>query len=104
MLTDIISWSASPMAGPASAAFRRDSPAEIDRWLEEQKDAGRIFTEEQLEWLAMIRDHIATSLEIEKDDFELAPFHKKVVLAKVYTLFGEDLDKILDELNEVLVA
>ena len=52
----------------------------------------------------MIRDHIATSLEIEKDDFELAPFHRKGGLARVHTIFGEELEKILQELNEVLVA
>ena len=32
------------------------------------------------------------------------PSTKKGGLAKVYKLFGEELDKILDELNEVLVA
>jgi len=105
LLTDIISLVRFAMGRTGLLQpFAETASQRFDRWLEEQKKAGRTFTDEQLEWLKMIRDHIATSLEIEKEDFELAPFHKKGGLAKVYKLFGEELDKILEELNEVLVA
>jgi type I restriction enzyme R subunit len=40
----------------------------------EQERAGRRFTPEQVEWLTMIKDHIATSLDMATEDFELAPF------------------------------
>jgi type I restriction enzyme R subunit len=35
--------------------------------------AAPLFTLEQLQWLNFIRDHIATSLSIEPDDFDYAP-------------------------------
>ena len=62
------------------------------------------FTEEQLQWLRMIKDYIAGSFHVEKDDFELDPFNKEGGLSKFYQLFQDDYEKVLDELNEVLVA
>jgi len=37
-------------------------------WLSKQKEEGRTFTDDQMEWLSMIKDHIAASLTIEVDD------------------------------------
>ena len=61
-----------------------------------------------------VRNHIATSLRLEPDDFDYAPFSQRgglgnlssVVLAKeeAHQLFGEQLPKLLNELNEVLTA
>lgn len=62
------------------------------------------FSEEQMSWLQMIRDHIANSYHIERDDLELAPFDGKGGLGKMYQLFGAEMDNVLDELNEVLAA
>jgi type I restriction enzyme R subunit len=80
----------------------------IDRryagWLDHQKVLGREFTPDQREWLDMIKDHIATSLQIEMNDFENTPFHDKGGAVKIYQLFGKDLDAILSDLNERLAA
>lgn len=76
----------------------------FNQWIAEQGKNGRKFTKEQMEWFTMIKDHIATSLNIGMDDFELAPFHERGGLAKVYQVFGEELKNILDELNERLAA
>ncbi|PLX99282.1 MAG: type III restriction endonuclease subunit R [Desulfuromonas sp.] len=62
------------------------------------------FTAEQRKWLEMIRDHIAANLQIETDDFDYAPFAQEGGIGKVWQLFGEDLNLIIDELNEVLAA
>lgn len=62
------------------------------------------FTEEQLAWLRMVRDYIANSYHIDRDDLELAPFDGKGGLGKMYKLFGGDMDKLLAELNEALAA
>tara|TARA_R110002073_G_scaffold152651_2_gene307225 strand:+ start:140095 stop:142863 length:2769 start_codon:yes stop_codon:yes gene_type:complete len=62
------------------------------------------FTAEQMEWLKMIRDHIATSFHVDKDDLELSPFDAQGGLSKFYQLFGKDYEAILHELNERLVA
>ena len=51
-----------------------------------------------------IRDHIASNLSIDTDDFEDVPFVQQGGLGKVHQLFGEQLPVILDELNEGLAA
>ena len=62
------------------------------------------FTDDQLGWLQLIRDHIATSLALEQEDFDYSPFAQRGGLGKAHKLFGEQLPKLLDELNEVLAA
>lgn len=78
--------------------------ARFDVWMEQQERAGKEFTPEQVEWLRMIRDHIATSLSISTEDFEYSPFHDKGGPVKVYELFGEEIEEILEDLSEVLAA
>ena len=78
--------------------------ARFDAWLAEQATRGRTFTEEQRAWLELIRDHVATSLAIERADFELSPFAQQGGLGRAAQVFGPDLPSLLDELNEVLAA
>ena len=42
--------------------------------LDRHAGAGEKFSEEQMDWLRMIRDHLETSFTIERDDLEMAPF------------------------------
>jgi len=84
--------------------FTEEAEEKFQRWLQEQKEAGREFTYEQLEWLNLIKRHIGSSGCVEKEDFEYAPFSQKGGLIGVHRAFGDELDKILDELNEVLIA
>jgi len=72
-------------------------------WLARQEKQGKSFTSEQSEWLNMIKDHIATSLTIGIEDFENVPFNQKGGAIKADKLFGQELNKILEELNMVLV-
>ncbi|ART48549.1 type I restriction-modification enzyme R subunit C-terminal domain-containing protein [Acidovorax carolinensis] len=62
------------------------------------------FTQEQIHWLEMIRDHIAANLGIEIDDFEYAPFNAQGGLGKVHQLFGAELPRVIEELNRELAA
>jgi len=62
------------------------------------------FNEEQTQWLTMIRDHIAANLFIETDDFEYAPFAQAGGLGRIYQLFGDELNMIMDEMNAQLAA
>lgn len=73
-------------------------------WMAQQENGGRAFTEEQRRWLEMMRDHIATSLTIELDDFDLTPFTDAGGLAGARRVFGNELPKVMGELNEVLAA
>jgi REP element-mobilizing transposase RayT len=73
-------------------------------WIERNISKDIIFTPEQRAWLELIRDHIATSLSIEPNDFNYAPFSQRGGIGKAHQLFGDNLPKLLDELNEVLAA
>lgn len=65
---------------------------------------GQKFNKEQMEWLHMLRDHAITSFRIEKDALELSPFDAKGGLGKMFQLFGDGMDALIDELNVRLAA
>lgn len=71
-----------------------------------QQNAGQHnkFTEEQLAWLRMIKDHIASSFHIGLDDLDYTPFDSQGGRGKMWALFGTDMEKVIQELNEELVA
>lgn len=60
--------------------------------------------EQKNEWLLMITEYVANSFHVEKEDFELDPFNKNGGLGKMWQLFGEKTDEIIEELKEVLAA
>jgi type I restriction enzyme R subunit len=80
----------------------------VDRNFQEwvfRKQAGPLkFNDDQMQWLRMIKEYIATSFHIEKDDFNLSPFDGRGGLGKMWKLFGNKTDEILDELNDALAA
>jgi len=71
-----------------------------------QQNAGQhnLFTQEQMDWLRMIKDHVVSSYHIEIDDLDYTPFDSKGGKGKMHQLFGEQMTEIIDELNEVLAA
>ena len=71
-----------------------------------KKNAGQhnAFTEAQMQWLRMMKDYVANSFHIDRDDFDLSPFNAEGGLSKMWQLFGEETDAIINELNEVLAA
>lgn len=73
-------------------------------WVVHAQSGHKHFNQEQMDWLYMIRDHIATSFHAEPDDFSLSPFGERGGLGKLHELFGDQTDKLINELNEVLVT
>jgi type I restriction enzyme R subunit len=69
-----------------------------------KKNAGQPFTEAQAAWLQLIRDHVMTSFHLERDDLDYAPFDAQGGLGKMHQLFGAQMDALIDELNQELVA
>jgi type I restriction enzyme R subunit len=71
-----------------------------------KKQAGNApkFTEDQMQWLRMIKDYVTNSFHIDKDDFDLNPFNSHGGLGKMWQLFGDKTDEIITELNEALAA
>ena len=69
------------------------------------KQAGTLkFTEEQMNWLRMLKDHVSGSFHIEIDDLDYTPFDSKGGRGKMWQLFGENMNGIIDELNEALAG
>ena len=73
-------------------------------WLDSQQKNGAAFEPQQMRWLEAIRDHIASSLAVEPEDFELDPFVKWGGLGRAQQVFGDRFLPLLNELNEVLAA
>jgi type I restriction enzyme R subunit len=105
-ITDVISLVIKHAIDPGEPLrpFAATVQERYERWLQEQEAAGASFTPEQKQWLDAIKDHLATSLRIEQDDFELGELQRLGGLGRVYMVFGEDLTKIMDDLNERLAA
>lgn len=70
-----------------------------------RQNAGHVqFTDAQMDWLRLIKEHIISSLSILQEDLEYTPFDKKGGLGGFYEAFGDRYQEILNELNLELVA
>lgn len=89
----------------ALTAYDKTVDKNYQQWIL-RKNAGKHnrFTPEQTEWLRMIKEHIATSFHIEKDDLDYTPFDAHGGLGRMYQLFGNDMELIMEEMNEQLAA
>ena len=74
------------------------------RWVFDKNAGPKQFTEDQMNWLRMIKDHILASVHIEREDLDYAPFDAQGGLGKMYQLFGDEMDTLLEELNAALAA
>ena len=86
------------------APFAEQVEERFQGWLAMQETAGCAFTEEQRQWLKDIKDHIAGSVSIDLEAFQYAPFSQRGGLMRAYTLFGEGLTALLEELNLALAG
>ncbi|GGE14010.1 type I restriction endonuclease subunit R [Psychroflexus salis] len=86
-------------------AFDKTIDENFKNWIFKQ-NAGKHnrFNKEQMQWLRMIKDHIVSSYHIEIDDLDYTPFDNQGGRGKMYQLFGNDMEIVIDELNKVLVA
>jgi type I restriction enzyme R subunit len=74
-------------------------------WVWKKQQGATIkFTKEQMEWLHMMKEHIATSVHLDIDDLDYTPFDSLGGRGKLNQLFGTEMENIIEELNEALVA
>jgi type I restriction enzyme R subunit len=83
--------------------FASSVNARFDEWILKEKQRGHEYSWEQMQWLMMIRDHIAASACIEPDDFENVPFEQKGGRFKASEVLGQNFEGLLGELNKALV-
>jgi len=90
---------------PLLAAYEVTVNKNFQKWVFTKQAGNLKFNDEQMEWLRMIKDFIADSIHLQKDDIEnLSPFVDKGGLMRFYNLFGDNYEQIIEELNEQLVA
>jgi type I restriction enzyme R subunit len=82
---------------------------EVDRrfqaWIfRHNAQRGTAFSAEQTEWLRLMKDHVASSCAIGREDFDFAELADKGGLQRAWGLFGAELDGLMDEMNLELVA
>jgi type I restriction enzyme R subunit len=104
VLTNIVSLVKFAIGKEAQLApFPESVRQRFENWIAEQQANGAGFTDEQILWLIAISEHVATSMEITSDDLESLPFSQQGGLGRAYQLFGDRLQSLMDELNEVLI-
>ena len=86
---------------PYADTVRRNFQAWI---MTRHSGSGDKFNDHQMAWLRMIRDHVATSFHLDRDDLEMAPFVDEGGLGRMHNLFGNQMYAVIDELNEALSA
>jgi type I restriction enzyme, R subunit len=70
-----------------------------------KKQAGTLkFSEEQMQWLRMMKDHVAASVSFSMEDLNYTPFDAQGGKGRMWQLFGNEAEKIISELNEALAA
>ena len=88
--------------------FAEGVHARFKAWVFEKNrntsESNRPFTEEQMQWLRLIRDHIAVNASISIDAIKMGQFHQLGGVVKFYRLFGNNCKALLNELNIALVA
>ena len=105
LLTDVISLARHALGvDDELVSYADQAHARFENWLAQQANKGRSFTDEQRAWLDLIRDRIVVDLEVRQDDFDETPFAERGGLGKAWSLFGEELEGIVDDLNRELVA
>ncbi|MCL4552408.1 MAG: restriction endonuclease subunit R, partial [Candidatus Marsarchaeota archaeon] len=78
--------------------------ARYEEWLKAREKKGRTFTTEQRWWLDRIAELIGVNLQIGVEDLDAPEFFDKGGRFAAAKLFGDQLPKLLDELNTALVA
>jgi type I restriction enzyme R subunit len=73
-------------------------------WLFKKQAGALKFGRDQMEWLYMLKEQIATSVHIEAEDLDYTPFDADGGRGRMRQLFGDEMDRIKEELNEALVA
>jgi type I restriction enzyme R subunit len=85
-------------------AFENTVNRNFQKWVFEKNAGNKQFTEAQMEWLRMIKEHVISSVHLERDDLDYAPFDAKGGIGRMHQLFGAEMDAMIDELNEALAA
>jgi type I restriction enzyme R subunit len=104
-LADIISLVRFQLGQTAELrTFSSEVARRFQHWTFEKQKGSLKFTGEQMDWLRMLRDHIAASMSVTPEHLDLSPFDGKDGLGRFYEIFGGNYESILSEMNYALLA
>ncbi len=76
----------------------------FQKWVFEKQAGALKFNEEQMNWLRMMKEHIATSFHIEVDDLDYTPFDAHGGRGMMFQLFGSGMKTVIGEMNEAMAV
>jgi type I restriction enzyme R subunit len=88
------------------APFAPDVNRNFELWLGREKKAGRDYNETQMEWLRLMKDWVASNVELTMQDLrEASDFSSRGGTVKARMIFGaERLPVLVEDLTDALVA
>jgi len=102
LLTDIISIVRFELGeSDQLEPFAQTVEQRFEAWMADHPNR---FSDGQLDWLNMMKDHIATSAAMDESDLQLEPFNQRGGLYRAHEVFDRELDSVLEEINQELVA
>lgn len=85
-------------------AYDKTVDRNFQKWVFEKQAGASKFNEGQMNWLRMMKEHIATSFHIEADDLDYTPFDAIGGRGKMWQLFGSGMNAVISEMNVALAA
>ena len=85
-------------------AFDLTVDRNFQKWVFEKQAGSLKFNEEQMNWLRMMKEHIASSFHIEVDDMDRTPFDAHGGRGMMFKIFGYEMNTVISEMNEAMAA
>ncbi len=85
-------------------AYDKTVDRNFQKWVFDKQAGALKFNEEQMNWLRMMKEHIATSFHIEVDDLDYTPFDGHGGRGMMFQLFGSGMNTVISEMNEALAV
>ena len=85
-------------------AYDKTVDRNFQKWVFEKQAGALKFNEEQMNWLRMMKEHIATSFHIEVENLDYTPFDAHGGRGMMFALFGNGMNTVISEMNEALAV
>ncbi|MBC2696941.1 MAG: DEAD/DEAH box helicase family protein [ANME-2 cluster archaeon] len=85
-------------------AYDKTVDRNFQKWVFEKQAGVLKFNDEQMNWLRMMKEHIATSFHIEVEDLDYTPFDAHGGRGMMFQLFGSEMNTVISEMNEALAV
>jgi type I restriction enzyme R subunit len=85
-------------------AYDKTVDRNFQKWVFDKQAGALKFNEEQMNWLRMMKEHIATSFHIEVENLDYTPFDAHGGRGMMFALFGNGMNAVISEMNEAMAV